>query len=221
MITADQLQLLAAERTFGGDTAYTPDAVVDQHLDFLQAIAGDGWKPREILTPTAGAGAWTKACRRRWPTASITAIEINEDEAAALESVADVLSIGDALAWARNWRNDVMPFDLVCDNPPWSNFGERVEALFPLVAPGGYLQLYGPTQWGQARSTIAVVERVTPFAVGLTGGRVAHHGSGKADALETCSRVWSPGRAKGRGPLRRGWATYQLDYLERSERRLG
>lgn len=29
MADADQLQLLAAERAFGGDTAYTPPAVVE------------------------------------------------------------------------------------------------------------------------------------------------------------------------------------------------
>ena len=220
MADSDQLALLAAERVFGGDTAYTPDAVVDQHLTFLEAVAAPGWWPREILTPTAGAGAWTRGCRRRWPNASITAIEINPGERGNLERVADVVVIADALAWARAWRTDSMPFDLVVDNPPWSNFGEWAEALLPLVDPTGYLQLYGPTQWGQAKATIPVVERCTPVAVGLTGGRVRHHPGSKTDALETCSRIWRPGRAQGAGPLRRCWETFQLDHPESTERRL-
>lgn len=225
MTTADQLQLLSAERTFGGDTAYTPPAVVRQHLDFLQAVAADGWRPTFILTPTAGAGAWTREARRRWPGARITAIEVNPAEAAGLREIADEVIVGDALEWARAEARRGRAFHFIADNPPWSNFGEWIDALVPLLETGGprpaYLQLYGPTQWGQARSTIAIVDRYPPSVVGLTGGRVAHHGNGKADALETCSRIWRQGRQPGTGPLRRGWETFQLDYLERSERRLG
>lgn len=220
----DQLQLVAADRIFGGDTAYTPPAVVRQHLDFLALVADEGWQPRTILTPTAGAGAWTREVRARWPQATILACELNPAEAPVLRQLADDVVVGDALDWARSAaRRGLAPFDLIADNIPWSNFGEWVEALAPLIAPGGYLQLYGPTQWGQARTTITVVDRFPPIAVGLTGGRVSHHGHGKADALETCSRIWIGSRVVrgATGPLRRRWETYQLDYLERSERRLG
>ena len=220
-----QLALVEGERDFGGDTAYTPAVVVKQHLDFLvQEVAPAGWSPRTILTPTAGAGAWTREVRARWPAATVLAIELNPAEAPALRALADDVIVGDALAWAATARADgLAPFDLIADNPPWSNFGEWVEALAPLLAPGGFLQLYGPTQWGQARSTIAVVERHAPVWVALSGGRVAHHGTGKGDSIETCSRIWTRSEVEQtcRGSLRRRWQTAQLDYLEKAERRLG
>lgn len=133
-----------------------------------------------------------------------------------MEAVADVTVSTDALAWARSFDGSALGFDLIVDNPPWSNFGEWVQALHPLLNAGGFLQLYGPTQWGQAEETIDIVRRFCPVAVGLTGGRVSHHSSGQTDSRETCSRIWSRPTSS-----LTWWATYQLDYLERSERRLG
>lgn len=221
-----QLDLLSATHEDGGDVAYTPPAVVAQHLEFLERVALSG-PPSRILAPAAGAGAWVRAMRRRWPNARIVAIELNHRERENLQAAgADEVHLGDGLAWAELARLDGERFDLIADNPPWSNFGAWVESLLPLV-PFGHLQLYGPTQWGQAASTAAIVRRAPPRWVGLTGGRIRHHGDAAkgGDLRETCSRIWR-GRPVGE-PCETNatgwpsWVTYQLPMLTRSERRHG
>lgn len=201
---------MTPDRIFGGDVAYTPAGVVRQHLDFLAELAGPSWSPRRIQCPAAGAGAWVAGARAYWPAARITALEICPEVAPALAAAgADEIVIGDALGHAGDGE-----FDLIVDNPPWSNFAAWVEALRPRVSATGYLALYGPTQWGQSREAIATLRRHPVLAQGRTGGRVSHHPSGRTDARETCSWVWGPGHA---GPA---WLTVQLALLPPEARRL-
>lgn len=222
-----QLDLVESPRNFGGDTAYTPIPVARQHLDFgINRVLREREPPGVILCPTAGVGPWAQACRERWPEAEIIGIEINPREIAELGRHCDRAICGDATIEVPRLIREGYRFDLVIDNPPWSNFGEWPSVLRPALVSGGVLALYGPRQWGQAQSTYPVLCEWPPAFHALTGGRVSHNASGKGDQRETSVRWWyadtppTPVDENGEH-LEPEWITRALKIIDGDDRKWG
>lgn len=111
------------------DLYITPDGVVEPLLAELErACRFSGWLHPRILDPGAGTGVLTRAIRKQWPNASITAVELNPEHEDALLPVADEVVIADFLTY----EPDREGFDLIIGNPPFSlalPFLERALAL--------------------------------------------------------------------------------------------
>lgn len=94
---------------------FTPMAAVEAALDLVEV------PPGRIIDPACGAGDFLLACRRRWPQAQLTGIDIDPLVLAvaatklSLEGIYNVrLKEADAIS-----LECPGPFDLVVGNPPW------------------------------------------------------------------------------------------------------
>jgi hypothetical protein len=91
------------------DRFFTPDALAVAIVDRLARRIP---APASILEPSAGGGAFVRACRARWPRAWLIARDIDPDaEGLAL---ADDGAVGDFLT------ADLPRVDLVIGNPPFT-----------------------------------------------------------------------------------------------------
>ena len=84
-------------------TFFTPPLVVEFLLDRAEALGG---KPKFVIDPGAGVGAFTVAARRRWPDAQVIAVDVN------------VVTLG--LLAARCAHEEIKSIDLLhCDYLEW------------------------------------------------------------------------------------------------------
>jgi methylase of polypeptide subunit release factors len=108
-------------------TFFTPDPLVRHMVDTASALIPSG--PKAVADPGAGVGAFTLAARRRWPTAVVSAVDVNTVTlgllAARLHADAEVndrvrLVASDYLAWlADDWPTQPGP-RLILGNPPYT-----------------------------------------------------------------------------------------------------
>lgn len=102
---------------------------------FLDNYAGI--RPEDsILEPSAGNGNIIRALRNRGYDNYITAIELREEERAKLAKYADEVEIFNFLELD---PNDIVKFDVIIGNPPYSLAQEFVDKSLSLLAPGGKL----------------------------------------------------------------------------------
>lgn len=127
---SEALVALAYERIVAGrnrrrlGTFFTPASVVDLMLDRAEAVLP---APSQVVDPGAGVGAFSLAARRRWPEASVVAIDINVvtlgllATQAVLEEVSDGLTLvhADYLVWLENMSQPDNPV-LFLGNPPYT-----------------------------------------------------------------------------------------------------
>lgn len=112
--------------------------VLGSHLDAVLAWAADGLVPRVVADLGAGTGTGTRLLARRFPAATITAVDLSEEHLAHLRSTYD----GDRLRTVAadldaGWPAEVTGVDLV-----WT-----ASALHHLTRPGALLE--------QARAALA------------------------------------------------------------------
>jgi adenine-specific DNA-methyltransferase len=131
----------AAHRRFLG-TVFTPDSVVEHMLSLAERQLGGA--PAVVVDPGAGVGAFTIAAARRWPKATVIAIDINvvtlgllatriAFEIDADPDLADILSRVDLRRAdyldevERLFAPDAQGPVLACGNPPYT----RIQSLLP------------------------------------------------------------------------------------------
>jgi len=109
-------------------TFFTPPAVVDLMLQRTEAVVGT---PNTVIDPGAGVGAFTVAARRRWPTATVIAVDLNvvtlgllaaRCTAHGLEGITLVLD--DYLSWITNKYDTLSGPRLALGNPPYTRHHE-------------------------------------------------------------------------------------------------
>lgn len=94
----------------------TPQGVIEPLLAELEAeLHFSAWRELRILDAGAGRGVLAGAARLAWPTAHITAIELDREHAPELMVPADEPIIGDFLE-----HRPEHGYDLVIVNPPFS-----------------------------------------------------------------------------------------------------
>lgn len=114
-----------------GDFYPTPQDVADRIVetythDYLN-------KPKRILEPSAGDGAFLRACRGRFPDASIWAVEPAQYPGTANRHYRGTLE--DFACLPEAWHT----FDLIIGNPPYNLAAEHVRLCLDLLAPEGRL----------------------------------------------------------------------------------
>jgi adenine-specific DNA-methyltransferase len=109
-------------------TFFTPPAVVDFMLQRTEAVVGT---PSTVIDPGAGVGAFTVAARKRWPTATVIAVDLNvvtlgllaaRCRAERLEGITLVLD--DYLSWTTNNYDTLSSPRLALGNPPYTRHHE-------------------------------------------------------------------------------------------------
>lgn len=139
-------EVLDDERLRKHEADFTPRPVIRQLLEHAPSYAGwngcyAGWNgcPTWVCDPAAGAGAWCMEMRAAWeggpswPGAGdfeCVAIELREEEREHLERHADEVHIGDAIAWATDYKGKT--FDVAATNPAFSLFADYVDAFLPI-----------------------------------------------------------------------------------------
>ena len=94
-----------------------------------------------IVEPSAGSGAFVKACLDVWPGAHVRAVEPREGEHDALRAAGAEQVYSTTLEGFIGNGGDVVlqEADLVIGNPPFSKFTEHVRLLLANMRPGAYL----------------------------------------------------------------------------------
>lgn len=131
------------------DAYYTPEALAGQLVD---TVAGYLRNPNLIVEPSVGGGAFVKACRARWPTASIVGVDL--DPEAEGKAFVDRFYHADFATWEPEGESLA---DLVIGNPPYSHAYEHVRKAHRIIRMG---------QW---RGTVAFLLRL-----GFLAGQKRH-----------------------------------------------
>jgi predicted RNA methylase len=107
-------------------TYFTPPEVVDFLLDEAQIVLAS--PPSDVVDPGAGVGAFTIGARRRWPTCTVTAVDLNPVTLGLLAARAadcDVkgvaLVLDDYLSWLPSADGSSGP-RLFLGNPPYTRY---------------------------------------------------------------------------------------------------
>lgn len=108
----------------------TPADTVHAFLDSFEGISTSD----RILEPSAGNGAIIQALRDHGYTNRIDAVEIRPDELAALEALADTVTIGSFFDY-----DPGLGYDVIIGNPPYSMALEFINKSLELLHPGGLL----------------------------------------------------------------------------------
>lgn len=111
----------------------TPDGLADALVARLVEPIGGA-----ILEPSAGDGALVRAVRRRWPRATIQAVELIDDNRAKLEAAGVEVIARDFLALD---PASVAPFGAVVMNPPFAKRADvhHIQHALRFLRPGGQL----------------------------------------------------------------------------------
>jgi hypothetical protein len=206
---------------------YTPSAVAVQlvlALDELTTL-----DTSLCLCPAAGSGVWARALRavfgpwRGHPTPVIVGVDIRESERVNLARACNHVAIGDIKTLYGTVLDDGL--GLVIDNPPFTAFSSYWPTMildYGWLSPDAVVAFYGLSSWGQSAEAAPHLARWCPDLQIRVGGRIAHRGTGAADAREYSLWVWSVAgyRERKRAGLRRpDWRTHQLPALPASMRR--
>lgn len=199
---------------------YTPTAVAVQLLLALNELANLDGDPGCCLCPSAGSGVWARATRAVFgPEPMIVGVDARESERANLEAACDAAIIGDVTL-----PDTLVGFDdfgLVADNPPFSAFDTYWPTMLldaGRLAPNAVVAFYGLSSWGQSAGSAAHLARWSPSLQIRVGGRIAHRGTGAADAREYSLWVWSVESLRA-AHERPEWRTVQLPALPAEMRR--
>lgn len=222
------------------DVDKTPVPVVEQVTTaVVGSMLGEGTGKR-ILDLCAGSGAWAMVCRKLYPKAHITALELREEERVHLERWADEVVLGDVAEIV----DGLGTFDLIIGNPPFSLDDERVPAKADKAGnpppPGAVgksrlrafevlvvamrkhlrdeqsrLALYVPSAWWQRSEALAeLVREHNPCRQLNVPLGICHRGPGtSADDKSYCAYVWA------REPHGIGWQAMDLPVLKAHQRR--
>lgn len=161
---------------------FTPDSLA---LRICTELRDLGIKPKRILEPGCGGGAFLRAAAIRWPAAHLTGIDL----APHCEGPGEVLH-GDVFG--------PMPsdFDLVVGNPPFTHAEEFIHRGLELVKPGGYVAfLLRMALAGGVRKLI--YPENPPWFLGPIVPRPSFTGGGSDKAQEYGLIIWRRGHDGG------------------------
>lgn len=121
------------------DAYATPDPLARAICERLSSL-----QPDSILEPSAGQGPFVRAARAVWPTAHVTAVDIDGRTTPALKaSGAHVVLTSDWRLLARQLANvqsdEAVDTRLVIGNPPYRTAEEHVLAALDWMRPGDEL----------------------------------------------------------------------------------
>lgn len=161
----------------------TPLACCEDALTFLPK----DFKPQCILDPGAGAGAWGKAARKRYPDTMITGVELRpETERPVAYNFwihSDFLLV------------DKQPvFDLVIGNPPYDRAEQFVRHSLAMLEDNGLCIMLLRLNFleGKARSK-GLYRQHPPETVVVRSSRVSFTGDGQANATAYAYFIWRKG----------------------------
>lgn len=199
---------------------YTPSAVAVQLALALDELADLGGDPGRCLCPAAGSGVWARALRAVFGMDPvIVGADVRASEVANLADACDRIAIGDVTDQTVLGMWD--GFGLVIDNPPFTAFSSYWPTMFidhGRLAPDAVVAFYGLSSWGQSAEAAPHLARWCPSLQIRVGGRIAHRGTGAADAREYSLWVWKLASLRD-SPRRPAWHTVQLPALPAPMRR--
>jgi len=152
-------------------------------------LHGLGVKPRRILEPSAGAGAFVTAAKRTW-NMPITAVELQPRFGKELRALTRDVII-------RPFEDFNVPsWDLIVGNPPYSLAQAHAEHALGLLAQGGYLAfLLRQSFFGSYKRAVSIWTN-TPLRYFWPIGQRPSFIEGANDNSEYGVFVWQKGYAK-------------------------
>lgn len=203
------------------DACFTPGPVVRQGLAWLAPRLPND-RRIVMLDPCAGGGVFGQQARLELGSR----VEIHGVEPRASESGA----ARHYDRFARLRAQDLVSVpgrhgaDLVVTNPPWWCWAEIFRACWPLVVPGGWLAVLGPSSWGHSDEPsegVSVFDDEPPRVQLRIRGRVAFNGGRATDNRKCSWWIWRNVGARGLEAERTrsgGWWCENLPALTPAER---
>lgn len=153
----------------------------------------------EIIEPSAGTGAFVRACREQWPAAHITAVDVDSRHEAAC--VAAGANLFDAREWtayagdlARVGRHPgAPPRRLIVGNPPYREAEAHVEAGLRALSPGEHLAFLLRLNLLGSRARVSFWKEHPATWIAPVVPRPSFTGTG-SDATEYAVFCWRAGR---------------------------
>lgn len=161
----------------------TPSSCCEDALSFLPT----DFKPQCILDPGAGAGAWGKAARKRYPATLITGVELRPETPR--PAAYNFWIHGDFLL------TDAQPaFDLVIGNPPYNRAEQFVRHSMAMLEDDGYLMMLLRLNFLESHGRgKGLYRKYPPKNVVVRAGRVSFTGDGQANATVYAYFIWQKG----------------------------
>ncbi len=180
------------------DAYQTPDQLAVAICDRLHRVVTS---PSEIMEPSAGAGAFVRAARARWPDAHVAAVDIDPGYRGALEQAgAHIVLADDWTVFARalaNMQAEDGPERLVLGNPPFRQAQAHVEAALEWLRDGDRLAFLLRINFLGAKERVSFwrrpgLEWMAPIAPRPSFG-LNKHGKPGSDGTEYAVFCWRKG----------------------------
>jgi hypothetical protein len=176
----------------------TPDDVAEKTLCCVAHIGSAD----RILEPSAGSGAFVRACRKFLPNAAITAVEPSSKHWPVLADLGATVGQHSLELHAYSYGHE--RFDLIVGNPPYSLAEQHVRLCLSLLSPKGSLAFLLRLSFLESAKRAALF-RETPLAeVSVFSKRPSFTNDGKTDSAAYAVFVWTDGH---RGPPSLKWIT--------------
>jgi len=160
----------------------TPAPFAEAGLSLLP----DGFAPRSILDPGAGAGVWGNVARARWPKAMITGVELRDEPHPEAYN-----------GWVnmdfRLWMEAGITYDLVMGNPPYKYAEEFVRESLVRLTHRGWLVFMLRLAFLESRKRLRLWADSPPVTVAVCANRPSFTGDRKTNATAFAFFVWQQG----------------------------
>ncbi len=162
-----------------------------------QGVALIAGKPKRVLDPGAGSGAWGRAARARWPKAWIEGVEIQ-----AVENPGCYNLWWKGTDYLTGWPTQPA-FDAIIANPPYNLLEPFIATSLRRLAPGGQLLFMARLAFLEGQKRRDTLWRETPpKKVFVCSKRPSFQSDGRTNATSFCLILWQLGH-KGETTL--GW----------------
>jgi hypothetical protein len=184
------------------DAYDTPDPLAAAIVERVASVwNGPFPPPARILEPTAGGGAFVRACRARWPKALIGAVDINPGLAGAM-TLPTIGADAGVAADIRDVPHDLIrTVNMIIGNPPYKASESILLHLLAALPPAVVMLLPVGFLASRARHSLEGIFNKYPLCYfAPIVPRPSFTADGKTDRMEYGVFGWGPALPDGIGP---------------------